>query len=135
MSTGNFYGNSKLFRKIAAFLYLFSEFQRKESRILTKSQHGCKGSIVSVQRKFLWTFFSNTKLVWKLSLDFEPRISSFWDFSDSFGRFVKIAFYVWIGSFEDQFFFKKWIFSSMFLEFQRKKFGALADFWSAGLSQ
>ena len=107
MSTGNFYGNSKLFRKIAAFLSLFSEFQRKETRILTKSQHGCKGSIVSVQRKFLWTFFFKYKVSLKIIFGLEPRISSFWDFSDSFGRFVKPAFYVSIGSFEDQFFFTK----------------------------
>ena len=60
-----------------------------------------------MSRRIFWTFFSNTKLVWKLSLDFEPRNSSFWDLSDSFGRFVKIAFYVSIGNFEDQIFFYK----------------------------
>ena len=60
--------------------------------------------------KFCEHFFSNTKLIWKLSLRFEPRISSFWDLSDSFGRFDKIAFYVSIGSFEGHFFLKNGFF-------------------------
>ena len=74
-------------------------------------------------------FFSNTKLVSNLSLDFEPRISKFWDFSDFFGRFVKIPFYVSGGSFWGSKFFITSCFSScMFSKFGRKKFGAKTSF-------
>ena len=131
MSTGKFYGNSKLFRKIVAFLYLFSDFERKKNGVSTKSRHGCKCSIVSVHRNILWTLFPNTKLVSKLSLDFEPRITKFWDLSDFFCRFVKFAFYVSGRIFWGSKFFTTSCFSScLFLDFGWNIFGATTLFWT-----
>ena len=122
---GNFYGNSKLFRKIVTFFYLCLDFERKEFGFLTKMRHGCKCSIVN------YNFLPTTKSVSKISLDLEPGFSKFWALSDFSGRFVKIAFYVSGAIFwGSKFFFQVVFFHACVRNLGQKIFGAQTYFWS-----